>query len=252
MLLNAPRGESDLALNTDNGLVYCLKTRSAYQMDLGYNKLTGLNEQPWGSSIHYLSSSAPYTDFFLPRITGFESGGYLMHWQDGFFLKGGYVNAQGLDQSPLNGIELLTYCQDNYSAAKLGNEVYFGWTDSKISNFTDAYREIRMQKFGDMTYESNSDATVSPVDKLNCYPNPFRETVTIDLLTSAKGWNELSVYNLKGQKVKTLLKASLDKGAHPLSWNGRDSNDKQVATGIYYLRLKNSQGASSTKVLYLK
>ena len=85
------------------------------------------------------------------------------------------------------------------------------------------------------------------------YPNPFNPATTIkfDLLQSGKV--ELSIYNIKGQKVKTLMDAYSAKGSFNLVWNGKDNSGKQVASGNYMAKCTlNGKEIATTKMTLLK
>jgi len=58
---------------------------------------------------------------------------------------------------------------------------------------------------------------------------------------------ELLIFNLKGQKVKTLLKGSLEKGLHTIKWNGIDDRGKSVSSGVYFYRLKSADNQQIVK-----
>ena len=58
---------------------------------------------------------------------------------------------------------------------------------------------------------------------------------------------KLTIYNLRGQKVKTLVDADLDKGYFRSTWQLDDDRGEQVASGIYFCRLRTASG--QTKVL---
>ncbi|MCK4696660.1 MAG: T9SS type A sorting domain-containing protein, partial [Candidatus Cloacimonetes bacterium] len=47
----------------------------------------------------------------------------------------------------------------------------------------------------------------------------------------------LEIYNIKGQKVKTLVNEILPAGEHSVIWDGRDSNSNRVSSGIYFYKL---------------
>ncbi|MBP7564111.1 MAG: T9SS type A sorting domain-containing protein, partial [Candidatus Cloacimonetes bacterium] len=64
------------------------------------------------------------------------------------------------------------------------------------------------------------------------------------------GQTELSVYNIKGQKVATLVKEVKTAGTHEVIWNGKDKNGASVSSGIYFYRL-NSGGERITKKMIL-
>ena len=69
---------------------------------------------------------------------------------------------------------------------------------------------------------------------LGNYPNPFNPTTSFKFSLAAESSVKLNIYNLRGQLVKQLLSNNLPAGVHTVLWNGNDSNDKQVSSGIYY------------------
>ena len=69
------------------------------------------------------------------------------------------------------------------------------------------------------------------------YPNPFRQGTTIVYQLSKTADAELNIFNLKGQKVKTLSKSRQIPGEHTVLWDGRDQNANPCGTGIYFLQL---------------
>ena len=87
---------------------------------------------------------------------------------------------------------------------------------------------------------SVSDNLQSPIfnTQLSNYPNPFNPSTTIKLDLAESGKIELAVYNVKGQKVKTLMDAYSSKGHFELIWRGVDDSKKQVASGQYFIKLK--------------
>jgi len=94
--------------------------------------------------------------------------------------------------------------------------------------------------------------TVSFVDLSN-YPNPFNPSTTINFSIKNDSNVELSIYNLKGQKIKTLAHNDFTKGSHSIVWNGDDESGKSVSSGIYYYKLKiNGKTEAVKKCLLLK
>lgn len=73
------------------------------------------------------------------------------------------------------------------------------------------------------------------------FPNPFNPTTTIrfDLppFDGAPAQCELAVYNLRGQKVRTLMQGALQAGPHQVLWDGRDEAGRTVSSGVYFYRL---------------
>lgn len=86
----------------------------------------------------------------------------------------------------------------------------------------------------------------------NAYPNPFNPTTTIKVDVAKAGKMSLVIYNVLGQKVKTLFKGNLTSGANIFTWNGTDDLGKQVATGLYFYQLKAKNTVQTKAVMFLK
>ena len=84
------------------------------------------------------------------------------------------------------------------------------------------------------------------------YPNPFNPSTTINFSLQQSGKIELVVYNLKGQKVKTLAKNSFAKGEHQVIWNGIDDEGNAVSSGMYFYQLKSDSYSVARKMLLMK
>ncbi len=89
--------------------------------------------------------------------------------------------------------------------------------------------------------------------KISSYPNPFNPTTTIKLDLAESGIIELIIYNIKGQKIKTLIDAYSAKGHFELIWRGTDDNGNKVATGNYFIKLEvNGEEKTVKKCVLLK
>lgn len=84
------------------------------------------------------------------------------------------------------------------------------------------------------------------------YPNPFNPQTTIEFALKEPGNVELDIYNLKGQKICTLVDKNLAADNHSFIWNGRDENNNPVASGIYFYRLQTAQQVITKKMMLLK
>ncbi len=88
------------------------------------------------------------------------------------------------------------------------------------------------------------------------YPNPFNPSTTIEFDISADGSGlqdvELSVFNILGQKVKTLVNEPLTPGHYSAQWDSKSDNNKPVATGVYLYRLKIGDQRETKKMVLLK
>jgi hypothetical protein len=87
---------------------------------------------------------------------------------------------------------------------------------------------------------------------LKNYPNPFNPTTNISFNLSFESDVSLSIYNVKGQLVKQLVNEQLSAGPHTIEWNGKDSNNKSVSSGIYYYKVSSGKDTAINKMLLLK
>ncbi len=84
------------------------------------------------------------------------------------------------------------------------------------------------------------------------YPNPFNPQTSIRFALPTNGYTALEIYNVLGQKVKTLIEKDLPAGYHTVIWNGEDNNGKESASGIYFYRLKSGDKNAYKKMLLIK
>ena len=86
------------------------------------------------------------------------------------------------------------------------------------------------------------------------YPNPFNPTTVIRYSTYSARFTHttLKVYNILGQKLRTLVDEPKGRGNHEVIWDGKDDKGKEVASGIYFYQLKVGEFTESKKMLLLK
>jgi len=84
------------------------------------------------------------------------------------------------------------------------------------------------------------------------YPNPFNlETqISFDLPVNCRV--SLKIYNITGQLVRTLIDKDLEAGTHKLIWDGKNESGEEVASGIYFYRLKAGDYVSVKKMGMVK
>jgi flagellar hook assembly protein FlgD len=63
---------------------------------------------------------------------------------------------------------------------------------------------------------------------------------------------EIEIYDGAGRRVKTLLSGVVDRGIYQLEWDGRDDKERQVSSGIYFVRMKAGEFESIKKLVYLR
>ena len=101
--------------------------------------------------------------------------------------------------------------------------------------------------------EGELEDNIPSVTKLHSnYPNPFNPATTISFSLPKEENIELTIYNIKGQKVKQLVGGQLSSGQHSVIWDGKDSNGKEVSSGLYFYKLKTAKNELTSKMLMLK
>jgi len=84
------------------------------------------------------------------------------------------------------------------------------------------------------------------------YPNPFNSATTIRFILEETGPVQLSVYDILGRHVRTLVSQGLPAGEHLTTWDGTDENGRAVGSGVYFYRLSLGDVARTGKMLLLK
>lgn len=88
---------------------------------------------------------------------------------------------------------------------------------------------------------------------LSNYPNPFNPTTKIEFSIQNESQVGVSIYNIKGQKIKTIAHDQFTKGSHSINWNSDDDYGKPVGSGIYFYKLNiNGKTEAVKKCLLLK
>lgn len=119
-------------------------------------------------------------------------------------------------------------------------------------NFILMLDDLMVTNLGGVVHnESNPTITESVTLKAN-YPNPFNPETTISFDLKSPGEVNLDVFNLKGQKVATLVQGNVPSGSHNVVWNGTDSNGKAVASGVYFYKLQSGTYTLSKKMVLMK
>ena len=119
-----------------------------------------------------------------------------------------------------------------------------------FSEFQQIVNELENRLYGT---EEPIEEEIIPINvTLSNYPNPFNPSTTISFSLPEDNDVELSIYNVKGQKVRTLTNEFLEKGLHSIDWNGKDSNNKSAASGIYFYKISVGKTSAMKKMLLLK
>lgn len=106
---------------------------------------------------------------------------------------------------------------------------------------------------GEIQVSVNNNQISTATFDLQNYPNPFNPSTTINFSIKNESKVKLSIFNIKGQKIKTLVNTSFTRGDHSIVWKGDDENRNPVSSGVYIYKLYiNGKTESVKKCLLLK
>jgi hypothetical protein len=84
------------------------------------------------------------------------------------------------------------------------------------------------------------------------YPNPFNPTTTINYELPVAEFVTLTIYNFLGQKIVTLLKQKQAVGKYSVKWNGKNDNQQNAASGVYFIQFKSKKYTEVRKMLLIR
>jgi flagellar hook assembly protein FlgD len=84
------------------------------------------------------------------------------------------------------------------------------------------------------------------------YPNPFNPTTVIEYDLKNLVHVKLSVYNMLGQKVRTLVDKDVQAGNHSVTWNGTDDLGRNVGSGIYLASIQAGEKTKTIKMVLVR
>lgn len=168
----------------------------------------------------------------------------------------GAENAFLFEDGPVNGQAYLYHgsCA-TFSETPTARTFFFSFDYSQLTNEAQSIEFMTdLMNWFQVTPSANYDPGV-PVTQnaiLGNYPNPFNPHTTISYSLAKAAPVELVIYNLKGQKVKSLVNESKTAGIHQIGWNGTDANGKEVGSGIYFVKMQIGKKILNRKLTLVK
>lgn len=150
---------------------------------------------------------------------------------------------------------------------------YFYQTDHdlKMAEWRPFHWHVYTVDTGERYYEHPILGRIGPVETASTslaqnQPNPFSRSTTIPYtLPGSRGAEgqrsnvsstyqaiNLSVYDVAGRLVRTLVDENKEPGSHAVSWDGKDGNGERVSNGVYFLRLSTADVTQTRKAAVLR
>ena len=197
-------------------------------------------------------------DQVYPAIASDGGTGAIITWFDGRFNPTGddiYAQrieaAAGAQQWTPNGLPLCTAANNQEYptiAADGAGGAFVTWQDHRGTDY-DIYLH-RISPSGAILSVPPSEA--GPMARGRAWPDPFFDRVQMAFVVPAAIPVQMEVLDIRGRRVWESGTTPLTAGTHVLAWDGRTSNGRQAADGIYFLRVKGPGLAVSRSVVRLK
>ena len=132
------------------------------------------------------------------------------------------------------------------------------YIDTKLKAYGPTWNTLRGNKgktasFNDPRTPIEDPINPNLVDILHQnYPNPFNPETTISFSIKNNEHVRLSIYNIRGQLVKTLINDDLNAGEHFVVWDGNDYNNLTVSSGLYFYRIETNTFNDVKRMVLLK
>jgi hypothetical protein len=133
-----------------------------------------------------------------------------------------------------------------------GNRIIFTWTTNHVEGRGLNVWANGYEWNGVVGVENSEELKLNKFDISEGYPNPFNMEINFEYNIPANVNNEIeiSIYNILGEKIITLLKRKVSPGIHKIKWDGKNSDHLVMPSGIYLLKIS-SMNKSITKKLAL-
>ena len=178
-----------------------------------------------------IDSEDSFLDYTVTSNQEPIAGACITIIDDGEFIAKGYTNENGTCSINIAGLLENSNGLDIYLS---GNDFITQHYVTTISN-TDSSDNLSLQ-----------------TNLKNAFPNPFNPETTISFSLADNNDVQLEIYNSKGRKVKTLIDQNMEPGFHKAIWQGKDNNNNNVSSGIYFYRLKTNDNVYTKKMILLK
>ncbi|MBT3254320.1 MAG: T9SS type A sorting domain-containing protein [Candidatus Marinimicrobia bacterium] len=245
-LYNSPSNDPDGSCHTSMNYLINSRHIDPQKLNMGipfYAKEFGASEINGASTGGNLTYG--YND-----IVGFLDQGWTDHWDD-------VANAPYLQNAAQT--RLITYDNptsvglkcDYANSRDLGGVMIWALGQDFINGHEELLEAIQdysgtIQE-GDR-FQSQPAATL----RISNYPNPFNPITTISYFIPEQSKVEMTVYDIHGRALLTLLSGQISPGTYQIVWDGLDGQLRQVSTGIYFCKLQAGSFTKTIKMLFIK
>ncbi|MDH3269486.1 MAG: FG-GAP-like repeat-containing protein, partial [Ignavibacteria bacterium] len=156
-----------------------------------------------------------------------------------------------------NSVPIWTEITSNFISEDFGANTYPCFVD--LDNDTDLDLFLGNVKGGLYLYTNSEISTVAernitPVNnfEITAFPNPFNPLTQIKLVLSEEQDLTIEIFNLLGEKVKSLFRGHIPAGTSSFYWDAKDNSGIILPSGVYFILAHSDQNQKIIKVAFLK
>jgi len=208
----------------------------------------------------------------IAKSTTYETNPSIIKTNNYMFVNG-KINCEGINPVIGDKIEIRTsngllvgeleVLQDNYlmTSAVYGNDILTDQVDGAMQNeelkfiYNGMESSTKIKFTGNMEKQEVTLNFVSLPETFHLnqnYPNPFNPTTTISFNLPEKSKVYAVIYDIQGNKIKTLVNDNIQAGYHNIEWNATDDHGNRVSAGIYFMNLQTGKFSRTQKMVLLK
>jgi hypothetical protein len=163
-----------------------------------------------------------------------------------------YFQNNGSNQNPLWLEVTDQFIQENF-----GNSTVPYFMDIDNDSDTDLFLGnvkggLYLYENTTVTYIDNEIIEPSSTFYIMAYPNPFNPNVSITIYLKASSVLKVTIFNILGEKVKTMFNNYLNNGTHSFEWDGRNDSNQYLPSGSYIVVVQSETHLESIKITFLK
>ena len=153
-----------------------------------------------------------------------------------------------LDSLQIEPKNLDVFFAGNTGFVKADDKIEIDTVKNKIYARIEHFSTIVVKEKSNVTSAKNLD---DPLEKtLKVYPNPFHSSTKIQFSVTDMADVNLTIYNIFGKKIKTLIHEIKQKGTYSVTWNGTSDDGNLATSGFYLCRvLINGKEAQATRII---
>ncbi len=100
--------------------------------------------------------------------------------------------------------------------------------------------------------DGQNEIMARPTQLHPAVPNPFNPSTALKFTLDSEARVDISIYNVKGERVKQLVSREYSLGDHTVVWEGKNENGRSVASGVYFARMSTGSIAQTQRLVLVQ